>query len=361
MQKRKLDNLETIKKWDKNHMVSLLLDFPNQCKKAKELIYNLKNNKGKDYYENISNIVITGLGGSAICGDLLYCYLYTKSHLPIIVNRDYTLPAFVNYKTLLFVVSYSGNTEETISAYIEGLRKKTKIVIITSNGKLEELAKKDNTPYIIIPGGQPPRTALGFLFFPLLMLLDKIGLIKTNKYEIEEVCDVLEDLKAKYSFEVYSSKNYAKQLAYNLHHNLPLIYSSELFAAVAKRWKTQFNENSKSCAYYQVFPELTHNEIMAFESIKKINKNFFIIMLQDKEEFPPLQKTMGIFSSLVKDKVKEITTIKSSGVYFLSRLFSLIYLGDFVSIYLAFLNSIDPTPVKSIDLLKEKLKSGNFI
>lgn len=346
---KSIDNLKLIQKFDKNDMFSLILNFPEQCEKAINLAENFKTKK----YKGIRNIVITGLGGSAIGGDLLKDYLFKKIDIPIIVNRDYEIHNFVNSNTLVLAISYSGNTEETISAYKKAKEKGAKIISITSGGELEKMSKQDNIPYIIIDKGYPPRCALGLLFFSMFIIFGKIGLIKIDREEIEETILILKKLRKK--LEPSKKENLAKQIAEKLNKKIVLIYAGEKFRAVANRWKTQLNENSKISAFYNVFPELNHNEIVGFESLIQLTKKFVIVLLKDQEDFSRIKARMKITSSIIKTKVDNIIEINSIGNTLLSRLFSLIYIGDFVSVYLAILNSCNPTTILSIDLLKKEM------
>ena len=170
--KNVLDNLKLIKKLDRADMLRHLLDFPSQCKEARRIGKSVKLPRR---YSSFDNIVLSGLGGSAIGADLVRSYCWDHFKKPLYVNRNYTLPGFVDNNTVLFCMSYSGNTEETLSAYNEGKKKGAKRIVLTSGGKLKELAKKDKVPYIMIPGGLPPRAALGYSFFPLLYAVLKVA------------------------------------------------------------------------------------------------------------------------------------------------------------------------------------------
>ncbi|ACM59743.1 bifunctional phosphoglucose/phosphomannose isomerase [Caldicellulosiruptor bescii] len=348
-----LDNLETIAQNDPSGMFESVYNLPEQIQKAYEIGKNISVNVKA---EDIDKVVITGLGGSAIGGNLLRVFVLDKCKIPVIVNRDYVLPAYVDSKTLVIASSYSGNTEETLSAYQDAKAKGAKIIAITTGGKLKEFAEKDGFDVITIPSGLQPRAALGYSFIPLLMLFVKLGLIEPVDDQIEETVKVLSDLRERYKPEVPEEKNLAKRLTLKLWNKLPIIYGiSGTTEVIAERWKGQICENSKSPAYFNVFSELNHNEIVGTESPKHILGLFEIVMLHDTEDHKRNAIRMDITKDLIKGVVSGVNDIYSIGNSRLARMFSLIYLGDYVSLYLATLYQNDPTPVKKIDILKNKL------
>lgn len=236
---------ELIKRHDPQGMRNLILNFPKQAAEAVGIgeAANIKLNVSK-----INSIVITGLGGSAIGGDLLRAYLADKCEVPVIVNRHYYFPEYVGKNTLVIISSYSGNTEETVSAYKDAIKRKALIFCITSGGEVERIAKKNKHPYIKIPGGLPPRAALGYSFFPTLIALSKLGFIKNQKKEIKETLALLNILSARYSNHDVSN-NIALNLATTLHGKLPVIYSgADKFDTVNVRWRGQISENAKTLA-----------------------------------------------------------------------------------------------------------------
>ncbi|MCD5397480.1 bifunctional phosphoglucose/phosphomannose isomerase [candidate division NPL-UPA2 bacterium] len=346
------DNSEIVTKLDKSDMLSIIRQFPQQWKEAAALGQEL--HLPADY-RKLNKIVVTGLGGSAMGGDILCSYLNEEAEIPIFVNRHYTLPRFVDENTLLLVVSYSGNTEETISAYRQGIDLSAQVVTVTSGGKLRELSDAKNIPLVIVPPGMPPRTALGYLFLPLLTILEKLELVKAKREDIKETALLLEELSRRWGPASPLDENLSKSLARKLLGKLPLIYGSELLKAVCLRWKTQINENSKSLAYPAVFPELNHNEIIGWEGMEELRQNLEIIILRDEGDQERIKKRIEITKSVLDERPGGLEEVWSEGKSLLARLFSLIYLGDWISFYLAILYSVDPTPVESIELLKKRL------
>ena len=319
---------------DNSNMLKAIEDFPHQCKTALELP------NGMSVSGKIDKIVVIGMGGSAVGGDLLKICMH-NSGIPVFVVRDYMVPSFVNENTLVFAVSYSGNTEETISAFEDATRKKGKIIAVTSGGILEAKAKK----VIKIPGGLQPRAALGYLFFPVLGVLVNSDLAHVESNEITEMLSTLS--------KTSEFKAFGELFAKKIQNRTPIVYASDFLGAVAYRWKTQFNENSKTSAFTHVFSEMNHNEIAGYQSMSRTN--FISIFIRDKEDNEGIKKRMDITKDIISSRV-DVEEIFTKGESLLSRIFSGIYYGDFVSYYLAIINKIDPTPVTVIENLKKKLK-----
>jgi glucose/mannose-6-phosphate isomerase len=349
-----LDDKEGITKIDQGEMYGIIYDFPSQfedgLKRAKDI-------KLPDWdKKQITNILVAGLGGSAIGGDLVRSYLAEKIDIPFLICRNYTLPNFVDSSSLVFVSSYSGNTEETLSAFEDAWRRKAKIICITSNGKVEEISSKEKLPCVHLPKGFQPRAALGYSFIPILSLLERLGFVKGEEKNINEAKDFLEKNREKYLWEIDTEKNPAKKLATKLHKKLPIIYASiDHFDAVSTRWKGQFCENAKMLAFNNVFPEFNHNELVGWKVLSDYRDDLIVVILKDKEDHPRIKRRMEIVKGIIEKLKVEVIEKESCGENLLSRMFSLIQLGDFTSFYLAILNQEDPSPVKVIDFLKNEL------
>jgi len=320
-------------------MIEKIKKYPEMCEKAVKIAENVSL---PDYKFN--NIIVCGMGGSAIVGDLLKDLLIDKISIPIEVSREYNLPAYADEDTLVLCVSYSGDTEETLSQFVDAIEKKCKIIGITSGGKLKEWCNKFNLPCILILGGYQPRVALPYLFFTALMCLQKLNLIDLTK-DIEETIKVLKGMGVANIKKIVSS----------LKNSIPVIYASNEFSGVAKRIKTQFNENSKVPAKHDVFPELDHNEIVGYQN-KKLNKNHFVIILRDKEEAEEIKTRIEVSKKLIKSKCKGIYEIWTQGKSKLSKIMSLVYIGDILSYELAIMNKTDPEKTENISILKKDLK-----
>jgi glucose/mannose-6-phosphate isomerase len=343
---------EDISRIDRSNMFALLRDFPAQVREALVIGANADIRLRTT---GIRNIVVCGLGGSAIGGDLLRSYLATELRIPFSVNRMYTLPKYVGPDTLVIISSYSGNTEETNAAHREALKRKAKILCISSNGTTEKLAARARSPFVKIPGGLPPRTALAYSFFPLLLALVQLGFIKSRQKEIKETLALL-DTKAGLYTSSDQTTNPAIVLAERLQHRIVICYSStERFDTVNTRWRGQIAENGKALAFGHVLPEMNHNELVGWKVLEQEMREMQVILLRDKEDHPRVQMRMGITSEVLARFTDRVTEVWSEGNGLLARLFSLIYLGDWVSYYLAILHGEDPTPVAVIDYLKTSL------
>jgi glucose/mannose-6-phosphate isomerase len=348
-------DVKAVRSLDKSEMLKLLSGFPAQLKEAAEIGKSITFEN--DIKKGFDKIVFCGLGGSAIGADLIRSYVANECKIPIIVNRDYTLPAFVNDKTLLIVSSYSGNTEETLSAYEEGRKRNANIVAITTNGKLKEIAEKEKLPHVIIPKGLPPRCALGYSSIPIMVLFSKLGIISDKYKEIEETSEFLADLfRNELSPEVSADKNLSKRVANDLFGKYAVLYGANQYTdCVVTRWRGQLAENSKAVSSSHLFPEMNHNEIVGWANPKNLMKDLVVVVLRDKGDHPRVSKRMDISSTIIKKEGVKIIEVNSRGKSLLTRMFSLVYIGDFVSLYLAILNGVDPTPVDSVMYLKNEL------
>jgi glucose/mannose-6-phosphate isomerase len=303
----------------------------------------------------LKQIVFCGLGGSAIAGDLLRSLLADQLRIPFIVNRHYSLPKSVGPDSLVIVSSYSGNTEETNAAHREALRRKARILCITSGGTTALLAKRRRTPCIIIPGGSPPRAALAYSFFPLLIVLGKLGLIRRPGREIAETLALCEAKAAIYRVPD-AATNPALRLAESLAGRITVIYSSTgPFEAVNTRWRGQIAENAKALSFGHVLPEMNHNELVGWEVLRDQMREMAVLFLRDREDHPRVAVRIDVTRGLLGQVTPHVHEVWSEGTSRLARLFSLVHLGDWVSYYLALLHGVDPTPVAAIDHLKREL------
>lgn len=307
----------------------------------------------------ISNVVVAGMGGSAIGGDVLRCCLSTRKSVPVLVSRDYRLPGFVGRDSLVLAVSYSGNTEETISAFENARAKGARIIAVTTGGHLGSLAEKAGIPLITIPAGLPPRAALGYLFTPLALMAEMAGLADGIRDEIRETAAVLKEIREELCADDPDGSNSAFELALELKDCIPVIWAagSDLEVA-AMRWKGQINENAKAPAYYNCFPELNHNEFTGLEGPEMLTKRIAVIILRGGNEHPRIGRRMDITREILNDRITKFLTVKARGRSRMAQLFSLIYTGDFVSTYLAAIYGVDPVPVNLIEALKKRLQDG---
>ena len=354
-----LDEQDRIETLDSAKMRDLLYSLPQQVKEG------IVMGEGVDLTVNreVRSVCLSGMGGSAIGGDLVRAALRDEMRVPFLVNREYSLPNFVDEKTLLFVVSYSGETEEALLAYEEGKRRKPLLIGITSGGRLAEAFERDGTPWIHLPGGSPPRCALGYLTIPLLIVLERLGLIGGKKEDLSELIQLLTSLRDRFNPSVPARENLAKELASRLYNKIPLIYAdSDYFEGVAHRWETQLNENAKVFAHTDLFPELNHNEVMGWDHLKEMSEYTFhpiAIFLKDCNSSEKTKHPMILTLEMIRELGLDLLEIESEGKGLLSRIFSLVYLGDYVSYYLAILRGVDPTPIPRIRDFKSRMTESH--
>lgn len=351
-----LDDIDEMRRRDPGGMLNLVRGFSGQLQEALRISDNteLPPNLG-----GLRNIVIAGLGGSGITGDIIREQTSDETSVPVVAVKGYDLPVFVNSKTLVFAVSYSGNTEETLSVYETARARGAGLVCVTSGGQLLEAARCDDVPVVVVPGGFPPRCALAYLFTPILMILGRLGYIEDRREALAEAIQLTEDLTTVIDPEAPASVNQAKRLALAIYGKVPLIYGSTGITSVAAlRWKTQINENSKAHAFWNVFPELNHNEIVGWSSQPDISRALHVVLLRDKEDHPKVQRRIEITKEFMTE-ASGVSEVFSHGKTKEARLLSLIHIGDFTSLYLAFLYDQDPTPIWAIEYFKERLADEN--
>ncbi len=350
-----LDDVQRIRAVDPQNMYNRIFDFPEQMADALTIGQNWKVSAAD--FSDIKNIVVIGMGGSAIGGDMVRSYLASKLQIPFMIVRNYDLPEFVDDETLVIASSYSGNTEETLSALDEALRRKSLIAAITTGGMMQEVAKLNDIPTAILPGGMQPRAALGYSFVPLLMFFEKIGLVKGAAKEIQNVIASMKIWREKYIEDSPVGSNPAKDLAAKLHGRMPIIYSGPtLTDTIGVRWKGQICENSKNLSFANQFAEFNHNELVGWaQTIEPYRDYLATVILHDSDDHPQVNKRMQIVKRIISELGVPVHDVHPLGTTTLERMFSLIQMGDFVSYYLAVLNEVDPTPVKVIERLKGEL------
>lgn len=348
-----LDNQQHIDHVDTSKMFHILNSFPEQIQQTIEL---MKNQPLPKLY-NIKHIVITGMGGSAISGDFLQSYLLSRYNIPIFVNRDYTLPRWVNKNTLVFAQSYSGDTEETLSAFKNASEKKAAIIAISSGGKLQTFCERRTLPHIKIPSGYPPRTTIAYLFFTALLSLQKIGIYQHSlENALQETIQLAKENIQLFHRDTNTEENQAKKIAQSLFKTMPHIYGWDLYTSLAKRWATQLNENSKILARYAQIPESNHNDIVGWAGNQDISKHCSCVLFRDKQrETPSVIARFEFMKKLFSTSAAKTIEVDVHGKHDLTKMMYLLQLGDYVSFYLAILRDIDPTPVMIIDQLKEEL------
>ncbi|MDM7999262.1 MAG: bifunctional phosphoglucose/phosphomannose isomerase [Dehalococcoidia bacterium] len=347
-----LESPETYRLLDQSGMIRHLLQFPEECQRAWHNATSF--NYPRDYLK-VDKVVIAGMGGSAIGGDFVRRLAMLENTLPVWVHRDYGLPPFVDRNTLIIFSSYSGNTEETLSCFNESLRTQAKKMVLTSGGKLKSLAEKERIPVLTIDYEAPPRAAFSHSFLSLLGIFHALRLLQDKSADVKESLAIMKRVQEGASDKTPLESNLAKQLAADFFGRLAVIYGASLLSEVAFRWKTQVNENSKSWAFHEVFPELNHNAVVGYPLPSEIRDKVMVVMLHAPSLHPRISVRYQVTSEILTKAGIRNKRVEAIGRSALAQMIGLVLLGDYVSYYLAMLNRTDPTPVAVIDTLKSRL------
>ena len=350
-----LDDPQIYQQYDPEGMLIHLHKMSRLCQQAWQMATNFDLSQD---YSKVNKVVILGMGSSAIGGDLVSNLVALEAKLPIIIHRDYNLPAFIDGKTLVITSSYSGMTEETLSSFEQALETDSKKLVFTTDGKLKAMAEERNIPVFSFDYKAQPRAALPFSFLPILGFLQRLGFIKDKSADVAETVETLERLSWRINEGVSLSQNPAKQLANRLYGHLPIIYGADILSEVAHRWKTQLNENSKAWAFYEVFPELNHNAVVGYQFPLELASKIVIVLLRSVYLLKRILFRYQITCQLLEQAKISYQIVEGEGTSPLSQMMSLVLSGDYVSYYLAILYKIDPSPVKAIDYLKGQLKDA---
>ena len=301
---------------------------------------------------SFDKIILCGMGGSALVGDF-FSYLKEQKYLPLslpiplITHRSYELPSDASHNSLIICVSYSGDTEETISAYQAAKKDNLEVAVITYGGQLADFCKRNNTPWIKIPQDKmPPRFSLGYQLIALTKIFMAYGLLASSAKD--------EAVLLAGSLDPSLMENDARALCSKLVHKIPVIYSSSGNELIARLWKIQFNENAKVPAFYNSFPELNHNEMVGWT---KSLGPFSFLFLQDENDSPEIKKRMQLTAKLLQEKNLSVEFIKINGLTPLEKLFRSLILGDWLSYHLALFYGIDPYPVEMVEEFKKLLNN----
>jgi glucose/mannose-6-phosphate isomerase len=345
---QKLDDAPAIAALDTQDQFGMVASLGAQIRGAYEA--------GREVVEEepheVGGVIVAGMGGSAIGADLIRNVYDSSLYCNMETVRNYALPGWVDSRTVAFVISYSGNTEETLACLYQAIERGCRVICIASGGKVAEIAREKDLTLIEIPGGLQPRASVGYLSIPVAGCLESMGLVGDLEADVKETAAELDRLSDELGVEMPMENNRAKQVAAALHGKIPVIYGAELTAVAARRWKGQINENAKTLAFYNEFPELNHNEIVGWEYPHDLLERFRLVYLGDRETHPQNVKRMEATRESLPG---EVIRHDSSGESRLARVFSSCYLGDYVSLYMGILRGIDPSPVDRIEELKKRL------
>ena len=346
----KLINKDINYNLDSSNMQDAIASFPRQIDESFKIMEDWS---PRNEYLEIQKVMILGMGGSAIGGDIAKVIVQNKCSVPIIINRSYSIPEWVDDKTLVIASSYSGNTAETLSSFKLCKEKKSSIIILSTGGILGDYAMEMNLDLIIIPKGFQPRAAIGFSFTLIILILRYFGFI--SDIIINNIKNSIIPVE-KLSLNISQSNNLALEVATKIHNTCPIIYGSEnLGWVIALRFRGQLAENSKMLSFHHHFPEQNHNEIEGWTKNENIMSQFSIIWIKDEEDHVETKLRMKITSSLLESVSGKQIIISQSGENRIERLLKLIHFIDWVSYFAALLNNVDPTPVNRIQELKNKI------
>lgn len=323
----------------------------NQYKQA-ELVSEVINPNSD---ATINKVVVTGMGGSALAALLIKSWQESKLSITFEIVRDYKLPNYVDDKTLVIASSYSGNTEETLSCLDEALKKGANIGCVSSGGKLVEIAKNNELPYVVLPSGIQPRMGVIANLRAILAILVSYGVVSQSDFdEVKNLGPWLNIESKKWGRDVLTNENQAKQLALLSAGKTAIFYSSTAMGGVAYKWKISWNENAKNVAFWNVLPEFNHNEFMGWTS-HPVEKPYVVFDLRSSFDHPKITKRFEISDRLLSGKRPKANVIELQGESVIAQMLWASIFADFVSIYLAILNGVDPSKVELIEKLKQEL------
>ncbi|MCC6690639.1 MAG: bifunctional phosphoglucose/phosphomannose isomerase [Bacteroidia bacterium] len=327
-------------------MKELVAGFSKQLKKAIEIGKAARLNK---HNKPIHNVLIAGLGGSGIGGNIVRELVANEANVPISICKGYFIPEFVNENTLFIASSYSGNTEETLQALEQAIAKKAKIVCITSGGKIKDIAEKNNFDHIVVPGGFPPRSCLGYSLTQLFFILKFFGIIHSD---IESQLNAAIELIDK---EERSITELADKTAGQLENKLPVIYTTSNNEGVAIRFRQQLNENAKILCWHHVIPEMNHNELVGWCDKRE---GFAVVLFRDTDEYSRNNIRIDINKQVITKHTSEWIELFSKGKTKLEKAIYFIHLGDWISCYLADRRGCDANEINVINHLKSELSKS---
>ncbi len=339
---------------DEEEFLEHLIQFPDQVQSGDEI-----GRRCPDVPDfSCQSVLVCGMGGSGITGDLLSRLTVRSLRVPVVTNKHYTVPNWVDEQTLVLLISYSGTTEETLSCYHEARKRNARPVILTSNGELEVHGRENDYPVIAIPPDMPPRASTGYLLLPALHLFASEGLASApDRKEIRSTCERLVDLVEELSPE--GGSNRALDRARELEGTLPLLIGSEPFTGcLADRFRNQLHETAKTMAVSARLPELHHNQVMAWDHLAGFeDPPVSAVFLRDRDEHPRVQKRFRFTRERFRELGIPVSEVQGNGGSLLGRFLTLMLYTDFISYYLAIQRNKDPHDVEAIERLKSDLSS----
>jgi glucose/mannose-6-phosphate isomerase len=346
---RVLEDATALERMDPGTMLAKIGRFPDQMRAAWEITRSLEL---PERYRNATAVAVLGMGGSAVSGDLVRTIFGDRLTVPIATVRDYILPAWAGPTTLVVAVSHSGATEETISALGTALERRCPVAVITTGGPIGEVAAHVDLPRLTYPNEAPPRASVGYLLILLAGLLERAGMLELTGQEVDEAADAARSVVRSCWSDIPTDSNMAKQLAWSLLDRLPVIVGSGAMAAVARRWKTQLNENANSAAMAEELPEATHNAIVGYEQPETLRDHQYHVFLAAPGDHPRNRRRARLSTDLLNAVGIAHRRISFEGPSRLAQACAAISLGDFVSFYLAVVYGVDPSSTPALSMVK---------
>ena len=347
-----LEDLESLRRRDPGGMLGAIAAFPDQMAAAWRLSRELDL---PERHRSATSAVVLGMGGSAVAGDLVRAIFSDRLRVPLLSVRDYDLPAWVGPDTLVIASSHSGATEETITALSTALERRCPVAAITTGGPIGEVAKQVDLPRILYPNEAPPRASLGYGLMSLAGLLERAGVLELSDAEVEEAIAGSRSVATSCAADVPAATNLAKQLAWSVLDRLPVIEGSGFMAAVARRWKTQINENANSAAAAEELPEATHNTVVGYEQPETLRDSQYVVFLASAADAPRNRERARLSSELLNISGIDHQRVTLDGSSSLAQACAALSLGDYVSFYLALLYGVDPSVTDSLTLIKTSM------
>lgn len=349
-----LDDLALVERNDPEDYLGRVESFGDQIRDARERAGALDELPSA---EGVNSIAVLGMGGSGISGDVARAILGGPSPIFFQTLKGYDLPGWVGENSLIFAMSYSGNTEETLATFEEARRRGARVVIVSTGGQITEWGREFGLPVVEIPSGLQPRAALGYLSVPILIVCSRMGLTPDLGQQIHEAAALLDQRASEWGRGAPSEKNPTKQLATRLFGKLPIVYGTEGLAEVAAyRWKCQFNEVSKVPAWSNSFPELNHNEVVGWKEVAALTREHLgLVVLRHAGEHRRNAKRVAATLPAIQGNLAFAEEIWGEGTSALATLFDLVCFGDYVATYLALGQGVDPSEVEIIGRIKKQL------
>jgi glucose/mannose-6-phosphate isomerase len=346
-----LDDPETLRRIDPADMLGRVAELPAQLARARRVVDGVE---AVATLREVDTIVVLAMGGSAIGAELVSAAAGDRLRIPLIVHRDYGLPAWAGGRTLVIASSHSGETVETLSGFEAARARRLPLAVVTTGGRLARSAGEAGVPLCQYEGGGQPRAAVGYGVGILHELLAKLGLVEAPD-ELAAVATAVEEMLERSAPTVETASNPAKQLAWSLFGRIPIVYGHGPMAAVAHRWKTQLNENAKAWAAWEPMPEANHNAIEGSLNPRELGDALYVVQLRDPDEPAELAARYQVVEELLGERATNRSEVWAEGPSPLGRILTTVAYGDLVSVYLAILYQTDPTPVTLLAMLKERL------